>query len=253
MMRKIFSKASRVPSSIAATMPEQDWDNDVPRVKLFTAFMVMLFLHVAVVGGVILFHYLQKDPGTPVVATAESIPPAAAVAGGAAATAPTAGIRLDDPALANLRRHVVRTHETMDMVAGQYGVTREALAGLNRIEANNPFRIGMTLVIPETPVARPFEAVAAGNEGAAPAVQPAREVPEPLAEEPAHSAPAKEIASGNRAAAPVGAKTSRHTVRSGDTLWSIAKRYGVTLPALMKANAITDANHLKEGASLVIP
>lgn len=263
LMHKLFAKPTRLPAT--ATLQEQDWDHDVPTVKLSTAFMVILFLHVAVVGGVMLFYFLQRDPGTPVVAMPEQVPPAAVTVAGAPASLPMAGLRLDDPALANLRRHVVKTHETVDLIAGEYGVTRDALATLNRIDASNPFRIGMTLVVPETPVAQPFEAVAA-TDGAAgePDVRRARAVAAASDATPAPLEPRVETARPARttqtpvvarvapaAAAP--AKASQHTVRSGETLWSIAKRYGVTLPALMKANAITDASRLQQGATLRIP
>ena len=126
LMHKLFARPTRLPATVS--MQEQDWDHDVPTVKLSTAFMVILFLHVAVVGGVMLFYFLQRDPGTPVVAMPEPVPPAAVTMAGAPATSLMAGVRLDDPALANLRRHVVKTHETLDGIAGGYGVTRDALA-----------------------------------------------------------------------------------------------------------------------------
>jgi len=263
LMHKLFAKPTRLPAT--ATMQEQDWDHDVPSVKLSTAFMVILCLHVAVVGGVMLFYFLQRDPGTPVVALPEPVPPSAVTVAPAPTGSAVAGLRLDDPALASLRRHVVKTHETMDKIAGEYGVTRDALATLNRIDAANPFRIGMTLVIPETPVAQPFEAVAATDvDTGEPDVRRARPVVAENEAAPAPLEPRVETPRPMRATqtpvvarvapdGPAPAKASQHTVRSGETLWSIAKRYGVTLPALMKANAITDASRLQQGATLRIP
>jgi len=54
------------------------------------------------------------------------------------------------------------------------------------------------------------------------------------------------------AAAPAYADTT-YTVRAGDTLNAIALRYGVTLPALMAANGLTNANLIFAGQQLVIP
>jgi LysM repeat protein len=50
---------------------------------------------------------------------------------------------------------------------------------------------------------------------------------------------------------PAGAVT--HVVKSGETPASIAKRYGVSADALMKANGITDASKLKVGQKLAVP
>lgn len=44
-----------------------------------------------------------------------------------------------------------------------------------------------------------------------------------------------------------------HTVKQGETLTSIAKKYGVTVTALAKANKIADINVIHTGSTLVIP
>lgn len=44
-----------------------------------------------------------------------------------------------------------------------------------------------------------------------------------------------------------------HTVKRGDTLTSIAKKYGVTVNALAKANSITNVNVIRTGSVLKIP
>ncbi len=47
-------------------------------------------------------------------------------------------------------------------------------------------------------------------------------------------------------------KTTRHTVRSGDNLYNIAKRYGTTVGAIQKANGLK-GSVIHPGKSLVIP
>lgn len=47
-------------------------------------------------------------------------------------------------------------------------------------------------------------------------------------------------------------KATRHTVRSGDSLYAIAKRYGTTIGAVQRANGIKGAM-IKPGQALVIP
>ena len=44
-----------------------------------------------------------------------------------------------------------------------------------------------------------------------------------------------------------------HTVNRGETLYSISKLYNVTVPALVSANQLTDANQISVGQRLVIP
>jgi stage VI sporulation protein D len=44
-----------------------------------------------------------------------------------------------------------------------------------------------------------------------------------------------------------------YTVQSGDTLSKIAKRFGVTVDAIVKANNIANPNLIKAGQVLKIP
>lgn len=45
-------------------------------------------------------------------------------------------------------------------------------------------------------------------------------------------------------------KVRTHRVRSGDTLYRIATRYGISLNKLMKLNNLRNANHLKVGMTI---
>ena len=44
-----------------------------------------------------------------------------------------------------------------------------------------------------------------------------------------------------------------YEVRRGDTLWSISRRYGLTVDELAEANGIDDVSHLRVGQVLTIP
>lgn len=53
-----------------------------------------------------------------------------------------------------------------------------------------------------------------------------------------------------------GSRTERggeHIIEAGQTLTHIARIYGISVDALMKANNITDANSIRKGDKLVIP
>jgi LysM repeat protein len=57
-----------------------------------------------------------------------------------------------------------------------------------------------------------------------------------------------------RAAAPAAQpRTRTHSVRSGDTMSNVARRYGVSLPRLQAANPGIDARKLRAGQTLNIP
>lgn len=45
----------------------------------------------------------------------------------------------------------------------------------------------------------------------------------------------------------------RYTVQDGDTLWSIARQFGVTTDSIKWSNGVTDENFVKPGQSLSIP
>jgi membrane-bound lytic murein transglycosylase D len=42
-------------------------------------------------------------------------------------------------------------------------------------------------------------------------------------------------------------------VKRGDTLWGVAQKHGVTVPALASANGLSTKSHLTTGARLEIP
>jgi len=51
----------------------------------------------------------------------------------------------------------------------------------------------------------------------------------------------------------VPARGGQHAVRAGETLTTIAARYGISVQDLMEKNQITDANSIREGQKLALP
>ncbi len=49
------------------------------------------------------------------------------------------------------------------------------------------------------------------------------------------------------------APVSTYTVERGDSLWSIAKKHGITVAELAKANSVTTGTALKPGRKLIVP
>lgn len=158
--------------------------------------------------------------------------------------------------------YTVKAGDTLYSIAKKYNVTVAALAKANNITNYNLIRVGQVLVIPGT---------------TAPTPPPATTVKYTVkAGDTLYSIASKynttvaAIASANKITninlisvgqvliipvkqAPPPVTTVKYTVKAGDTLYSIARRYNVTVAALAKANNITNYNLIRVGQVLVIP
>ncbi|MCC6972887.1 MAG: LysM peptidoglycan-binding domain-containing protein [Anaerolineae bacterium] len=117
-------------------------------------------------------------------------------------------------------QHTVAPGETLFRIALRYGVTVDALASANGITNTARIFVGQVLTIP-------------GQVSTQPTVQQ----PAPAAAAPVAAAP----------------ENGSYTVQAGDTLNKIARRYNLTLAALMGANGIVNADLISVGQVLVIP
>jgi membrane-bound lytic murein transglycosylase D len=137
---------------------------------------------------------------------------------------------LDD--LAPLSHYTVKKGETLAAIAKKLRVSRSDLSEANYISAKARLQTGQQLIIPRAPallVARTEPAVSRPSD-----VTLASKAPEaPAAEEP-----------------PV-RTTTTHRVARGETLLSIAKRYGTTVALIKELNSLRD-NVIRVGQRLVI-
>lgn len=146
--------------------------------------------------------------------------------------------------------HLVRSGETLEGIASAYQVDLEEMKSLNDVRSDSELEDGMVLTLPEgavgairdpapegeaTRLAEGEETDVAGGSGSAvsaggngPTVDRGRAAERPLGAEPVYR------------------------VRRGDTLTSIARRYGVTVEALMSRNGL-DSDDIRTGQTLTIP
>jgi len=115
--------------------------------------------------------------------------------------------------------HTVVRGDTVWDLARHYGSTVTAIVDANGLDAKATIRVGAKLVIP----------------GASSKAAPAKAAP-------AKAAPAKKTTTA-----------STHTVKSGDTVWAIAQKYGSSVSAIISANHLNANALIRVGQRLTIP
>lgn len=115
-------------------------------------------------------------------------------------------------------RYQVRRGDSWYVLASRFDTPIDVLKRINN-RTSNTLRIGESVMVPASPAA----VAAAQQTGGASATQ-------------------------QRAS-----QRANHVVQSGDTLWSLSRRHGVTVQTLAQANGITAGSTLRVGQRLYIP
>jgi membrane-bound lytic murein transglycosylase D len=144
-----------------------------------------------------------------------------------------------DARFASARFHTVRSGETLSGIARKYRISLIALKRLNRLKTSH-IRAGARLTI--NPVAaqvgKPAYLIAASNAG--------QTAGNHVAQTPIEQNPAPETRPEQETP-----RVARYVVQKGDTLFSIARRYRVTLEDLIRWNHQAE-KILKTGTTLLI-
>jgi membrane-bound lytic murein transglycosylase D len=119
------------------------------------------------------------------------------------------------------RRHRIAPGESLSSVAAKYGITTAALAELNGMSPTAKLRAGGMLVVPSAQ-APTLAAAATSSPAARPAVEP--EQPE-----------------GNV-----------YIVRSGDSIYEIARKTGMKESEILRLNRLRNPNYIFEGQKLIL-
>jgi membrane-bound lytic murein transglycosylase D len=129
-------------------------------------------------------------------------------------------------------RHRVRRGDTLSTIARKYGVPMASLRVANDLNGS-VIHPGQSLMVPQGDggATATVAALAAPREDIAP------QLPERQQQRAAASAPRARV----------------HVVKSGDTLWGVARRYGITVPSLASVNGLSSQAGLVPGARLEIP
>jgi len=128
------------------------------------------------------------------------------------------------PEPVNMVMHIVQPGESLDSIAQLYGLSVDDLKAKNHITDDKSFYVGQLLDVSADVVATP-EATPEATESA-PVTTDSPSVPDALVV---------------------------HTVARGETMFLIARQYGVTVNAIVQANHIASADVIYAGQDLVIP
>jgi len=133
-------------------------------------------------------------------------------------------------------RYRVEQGDTLISIADAFGVRPSVIQVANGLLDPDLLQAGQELAIPggRTPPARPKATPVAPTPAPTPTA----------ALTPVPALPSAVAAPGT---------TARYTVKSGDTLFSIARGFGVTVSAIQTANGMGDPNVLRVGQQLMIP
>ena len=113
-------------------------------------------------------------------------------------------------------KHTIRRGETVSTIANKYGVSQYAVFAANNLSQRSKIYAGKQLIVP-VPLDREYAAAA------------------------------------SRSQSSYEAENSVYAVRSGDTMWDIARAFGTTVDALRRVNYIERGSRIYVGQKLRIP
>lgn len=131
--------------------------------------------------------------------------------------------------------YVIQDGDTLGKIAGKFKIERKSLLEANRLSEGQPIYIGETLVIPGAAPAPVQDKAPAEVAGATP--------PAPVKQEAIVVGETKK---------PSPATATTHKVAKGDTLTSLAKKFGTTVESLKSANGLR-SDTISLGQNLKIP
>ncbi len=147
----------------------------------------------------------------------------------------------------------VQQGDSLFSIAKRHNVSIAALMDVNQLKSPN-LKPGQKLALPASPGARKpavrTETKVASAGGALPAIAP---VVTPAPAIPAAPAPAAPAPLAAAPAAPAGEWAGSYTVKSGDSLYNVARAHKVQLAELQRVNGIADATKVRPGAVLKVP
>ncbi|WP_313352537.1 LysM peptidoglycan-binding domain-containing protein [Paracoccus sp. (in: a-proteobacteria)] len=143
---------------------------------------------------------------------------------------------------------IARQGDTAATIAARLGLNAAELARYNAIEANTVLNAGAVVALPRR--------VAAGTSTAAPVLSSTGQVSDPFAGQGMKQPDVPAAAGAGTVTSqtlPASSQPKQHVVASGETAWSIARKYNVSANDLAQWNGLTQDMTLRVGQRLLIP
>lgn len=152
---------------VAMVNEEAEWNQHEPNSNMARMFVVMLLIHVIVIGGIIIYDWMNGEEAQSTVLVNEVTPstmpsalPVAAAAGGASSGNP---IPIEECAT-----YEWRSGDSIPTVAKKLGVTEEVLIKMNMLDKGTQLEANSIIRYPRQPVVRAVGISAAGVNGELP-------------------------------------------------------------------------------------
>ncbi len=158
------------------------------------------------------------------------VPGSTAPVQAAPAAAPVSQVGAGNQIVEGSTQYTVRPGDSITRLAKRHGISAARLMSMNGLTSARWLYVGQSLLLPSAPAPAP-----------APAPQPALPVPA------LRPAPLEAVIQ------PVRSGTTVHTIQDGDSFDSLAERYGVSPPAIIRLNGLTNGSVLDVGQTLSIP
>ncbi len=141
---------------------------------------------------------------------------------------------------------IARQGDTVATVAARLGLNAAELASYNAINAG-------TVLNPGAVVALPRRVAAGAPVAGAPLGAPTGQVSDPFAGQGVRQANVPPASGAGAAAQPASGQPRQHVVATGETAWSIARKYNVSVSDLAAWNGLSSSMTLRKGQRLLIP
>ncbi len=169
---RLILKVTATPKhkhNVAMVNEEQEWNRHEPNSGMGRMFFVMLLIHVVVIGGIIVYDWLNGEEGAPTsfvstsnVTTASTLPPPALNAADIAAQIP----------IEDCSTYEWRSGDSIASVAKKLGVSEEVLIRMNMLDKGTQLEANSIIRYPKQPVVKALGLSVAGADGALPMVAP---------------------------------------------------------------------------------
>jgi LysM repeat protein len=164
-----LTESEKHKHNVAMVNEEEEWNRHEPNSGMGRMFFVMLLIHVIVIGGIIIYDWLNGGEDAPISSlstggstAATSLPPPALNAADVAAQIP----------IENCATYEWRSGDSIASVAKKLGVSEDVLIKMNMLDKGTQLEANSIIRYPKQPVVKALGVSVAGADGMPPVAAP---------------------------------------------------------------------------------